>query len=255
MTAEYRRLPLKTLYNCRDLGGYPTLDGKVTRFGVFLRSEAPCELDREDLAFLLKYGVTGTADLRSEGERLARPNELAGHVSYYPMSLFHRAAVYGDASQRMEEFDWGKQYRSMAEDNPAFFRAMLPLCLKEPGALLYHCTTGKDRTGLMTCYLLSIAGVDRADIAADYCVSQVFLEPVYRRIRSGAMKLGPAPEGAREQLPPMDRLPQSFFETPATAMFTLLDYLRETYGGVVAYLRQIGVSEETMGTIRRKFVE
>ena len=179
MTAEYRRLPLKTLYNCRDLGGYPTLDGKATRLGVFLRSEAPCELDREDLAFLLEYGVTGTADLRSEGERLARPNELAGHVSYYPMSLFHRAAVYGDASQQMEEFDWGKQYRSMAEDNPAFFRAMLPLCLKEPGALLYHCTTGKDRTGLLSCVLLSIAGVSREDIAADYSISQLYLGPVY----------------------------------------------------------------------------
>ena len=54
------------------------------------------------------------------------------------MSLFHRAAVYGDASQQMEDFDWGKQYRSMAEDNPAFFRAMLPLCLKGAGG---RCST------------------------------------------------------------------------------------------------------------------
>ena len=253
MTAEYRRLPLKSLYNCRDLGGYPTLDGKVTRFGVFLRSEAPCELDREDLTFLLEYGVTGTADLRSEGERLARPNELAGHVSYYPMTLFHRAAVYGDASQQMEDFDWGKQYRSMAEDNPAFFRAMLPLCLKEPGALLYHCTTGKDRTGLLSCVLLSIAGVSREDIAADYCISQLYLGPVYERMKNGTMKLGLQKDGKPTRVP--DGGSARFFATPAKAMLDLINGLDRDYGGVVGFLRSCGVEEETILGLRRKLTE
>ncbi len=252
-----RRLMTRGLCNARDLGGFPTEDGHTTKFGVFVRSEAPVGLPREDVAYLMDYGVTATLDFRGTAEAAARPSDLRDRMPYYHRPLFNEAAMAGSGAARPPKLDigWGEQYISMAEEAREWAREVLEIAGENPGALLYHCTTGKDRTGLMTCYLLSIAGVDRADIAADYCVSQVFLEPVYRRIRSGAMKLGPAPEGAREQLPPMDRLPQSFFETPATAMFALLDYLRETYGGVVAYLRQIGVSEETMGAIRRKFVE
>lgn len=248
--AHYRRLPLRKLYNCRDLGGYPTADGKVTRFGVFLRSEAPCGLEREDLEFLLDYGVTGTADLRSQGERMARPNELAGRVNYYPLSLIHRAAVYGDASQALEDFDWGKQYRRMAEDNPAFFREMLPICLKEPGALLFHCTTGKDRTGLLSCVLLSIAGVAREDIAADYCISQLYLGPVYERMKNGTLKLGVQPGGAPTQIPA--GAAERFFATPARAMLDLIDGLERDYGGVVEFIRSCGVEEPVILGLRRK---
>lgn len=247
---RYRRLPLQKLYNCRDLGGYPTLDGKCTKFGIFLRSEAPCELPREDLEFLLDYGVTGTVDLRSQGERLARPNELAGRVSYYPVTLVHKAAVYGDDSQRQEDFDWGRQYRRMAEDNPAFFREILPLCLKEPGALLFHCTTGKDRTGLLSCVLLSIAGVSKEDIAADYCVSQLYLGPVYEKMKNGKMKLGVQPGGSPTRIP--DGGSQRFFETPAQAMLDLIDGLERDYGGVVDFVRSCGVEEEIILALRRK---
>ena len=169
------------------------------------------------------------------------------------MSLFHRAAVYGDASQRMEEFDWGKQYRSMAEDNPAFFRAMLPLCLKEPGALLYHCTTGKDRTGLLSCVLLSIAGVSREDIAADYSISQLYLGPVYERMKNGTMKLGLQKDGKPTRVP--DGGSERFFATPAKAMLDLIDGLDRDYGGVVGFIRSCGVEEETILGLRRKLTE
>lgn len=247
-----RRLPLKGLYNCRDLGGYPTENGRVTKFGVFLRSEAPCELPREDIEYLVNYGVTGSIDLRSEGERMARPNELSGHVSYYPLNLFLKAAVYGDESHRQEEFDWGVQYRRMAEDNPEFFREALTICLKEPGALLYHCTTGKDRTGLLTCVLLSIAGVAKEDIAADYCVSELYLGPVYERMKSGAMKLGTQPGGTSTRIP--DGGSERFFATPAKAMLDLIGGLERDYGGVVGFIRSCGVSEDTIIALRNKLL-
>ena len=153
----------------------------------------------------------------------------------------------------MEEFDWGKQYRSMAEDNPAFFRAMLPLCLKEPGALLYHCTTGKDRTGLLSCVLLSIAGVSREDIAADYCISQLYLGPVYERMKNGTMKLGLQKDGKPTRVP--DGGSARFFATPAKAMLDLINGLDRDYGGVVGFLRSCGVEEETILGLRRKLTE
>lgn len=251
-----RRLMTKGLYNARDLGGFPTKDGKTTRFGVFVRSEAPVDLPETDITYLKEYGVTASVDFRSSGEILSRPSDLQKCMPYYHKPLFNEAAMAGVKAHPPENIGWGEQYISMAEESRQWARDVLTIAAENPGALLYHCTTGKDRTGLMTCYLLSIAGVGREDIAADYCVSQVFLEPVYNRIRSGSMRLGPAPDGgAKEKMPPMPPMDESFFQTPASAMLTLIDYLQETYGGVVEYLRQIGIPEATMECIRNKLTE
>ena len=174
-------------------------------------------------------------------------------MPYYPRPLFNEAAIIGAKKPPMpKKLSWGEQYVSMAEESRQWAVDVLNIAAQCPGALLYHCTTGKDRTGLMTCYLLSIAGVERADIAADYCVSQIFLEPVYEKIRSGKMHLGPAMDGPDKKRPPMD---ESFFQTPAAAMLTLIDELTARYGGVVEYLKTIEVTEKTMQRIREKFVE
>lgn len=249
-----RRLVTKGLYNARDLGGFPTRDGGTTRFGVFVRSEAPVGLPAEDIDYLRAYGITASMDFRSRGEMEARPSDLAALMPYYPRPLFHEAAIVGGKKPPMpQKLSWGEQYITMAEDSRDWALDVLEIAANCPGALLYHCTTGKDRTGLMTCYLLSIAGVAREDIAADYCVSQVYLEPVYQKIREGKMHLGPKleKEGGMEG-PKMD---ESFFQTPASAMLTLIDYLTERYGGPVEYLRIIGLPEHTIAALRTKLAE
>ena len=250
-----RRLMTKGLYNARDLGGFPTRDGKVTKFGVFIRSEAPVELSKEDIAYLKSYGVTASMDFRGTGEAAARPSDLTD-MPYYHRPLFNEAAMAGSQPHPPKHIGWGAQYISMAEESRAWAKDVLTIAAENPGALLYHCTTGKDRTGLMTCYLLSIAGVEKVDIVADYCVSQVFLEPVYEKMRSGKMRLGPPPgAGDGQAMPPMPKMDDSFFQTPAVAMETLVDYLTEQYGGVVEYLQTIGVPQSVMEAIRRKFTE
>lgn len=260
-----RRLLLKGLYNARDLGGFPTADGGVTRFGVYIRSEAPCDLPESDVHALKDYGVTTSIDLRGSGEKNSRPSSIKDVMDYIEKPLFNEAAIYDDKDRESSRKDggakppvpkgghmqdWGEQYKQMAEEARGWAIDVLDIAANCDGALLYHCTTGKDRTGLFSCYLLSVCGVAREDIAADYCISQIYLEPVYARMRTGKMDLGPAPDGA--DMPGMD---DSFFKTPAEAMLTLIDYLVEKYGSVVDYLRLIGVSEETMDKIRSKFVD
>ena len=257
-----RRLMTKELYNARDLGGFPTMDGRTTRFGVFVRSEAPCDLPEEDIAYLRDYGVTASMDFRGTGEIQARPSDLSGIMPYYHRPLFNEAAMGkgpggppgGGHGGPGKMPGWGETYKQMAEEARDWAIDVLTIAAENEGAVLYHCTTGKDRTGVMTCYLLSIAGVSREDIAADYCVSQVFLEPVFHKMRSGQMRMGPPPggEGGEASMPPMG---DDFFQTPASAMLTLIDYLTERYGGVVEYLRFIGVPESVMDRIREKLVE
>ncbi len=246
-----RHLRLKALYNARDLGGYPTLDGKVTRFGVFLRSDAPCDLPEEDIRTLVDYGLTGSMDLRSNGERLARPSSLAEVVDYYPHSLYAEAAIPGAAPSPSPTQTWVERYIEMTTFSQTWAVRALEIAARQPGCLLYHCTTGKDRTGLLTCYLLSIAGVPREDIAADYCISELFLEPVYRRMRAGALPLG----GKMAPPPIHGSGGESFFSTPASAMLGLIDYMEANFGGVVGYLRAAGVEEATLQTLRAKLVE
>lgn len=246
-----RHLRLQRVYNTRDLGGYETKDGGATRFGVFLRSDAPCELPEEDVQALLDYGVTASMDLRSDGERTSRPSSLRNAANYYEKPLFAQAAILGAKPAPSPDDTWLDRYIDMAESSQAWAVEALRIAAKNEGCLLFHCTTGKDRTGLLSCYLLSIAGVSREDIAADYCISELFLGPVYQRMLQGRMNLDKT-----KALPPIPKEKlEAFFHTPAEAMLGLIDYFTEKYGSVVEYLLQSGVPEETISAIRKKLVE
>lgn len=236
-----RRLPLKGLYNARDLGGYAA-DGGVTRFGVYVRCEAPCGLPEETVHALRDYGIATAVDLRSLAESRLRPSSLQGTLTCVSCPQGGDAETF-----RTSEFvDWQAIYIRRCEDNRPWVRRLLELAAEGPDGVLFHCTTGKDRTGMAACFLLSIAGVSREDIAADYCVSEVYLQPVFDAMRSGSLPFRPG-DGT-------SHYDESIFHTPASAMLGLQDYLTEHYGSVVDYLRSAGVGDDVFEAIRRKFV-
>ena len=239
-----RRLPVPGLQNCRDLGGYPA-QGGVTRFGVFLRSEAPCQVSRDGIEFLREYGLCQTLDLRGKSEIDWRPSALSEAFDYRVISLTGGAETFDPKNLPEGEFSWDKVYIKRAQEHQDWIRDSVNACIDAEGCILYHCTTGKDRTGILTCCLLGAVGVSREDISADYCLSQVYLQEMFSAMKDGSLTIRETPSTYEDYV----------FQTPFTAMVTFYDFFVREYGSVRNYLLDIGVTEEALSKLREKFVE
>ena len=242
-----RRLPLDGLFNARELGGYP-VPGGMTKYGVFVRSEIPLFLTKGDIEVLKNYGITADIDLRGDVEAERMKDVLMDEpwLEYARISLFDNRLVLGmkdSAGDLPGDFAWGKYYIGMAESSRDWIKAVLEKLEKTGGAALFHCTTGKDRTGIITAMLLGLCGVSESDIVADYCVSQVYLEPVYPRLE----KLMPP-------IPGRGGVDRSFMGTLPESMSQLLGYLNESFGGVRGYLESCSLTEETLESLRSRLI-
>lgn len=239
-----KRVPVPGLLNCRDLGGFTAAEG-VTRYGVFLRSEAPCDLGEEAVAFLRAYGLKTTFDLRGEPEIAWRPSALANEFDYRLLSLSGGAETFEKKNLPEGEFSWDKVYIKRAKEHRAWIKRSITALTEAEGCSLFHCTTGKDRTGILTCCLLGAVGVSKEDISADYCLSQVYLQPMFRKMRDGSLTIRKEPSHFEEYV----------FQTPFTAMMKFCEFFEEEFGSVRNYLLDVGVKEETLQKLQKKLVE
>lgn len=241
---NWKRLPVPGLCNCRDLGGFATENG-ITRYGVFLRSEAPCDVGAEGIGFLRDHGVSVTFDLRGEPEIAWRPSALEHAFVYKKLSLSGGAETFEKKNLPQGEFSWDKVYIKRAKEHGAWVKDSITALTEAEGCALFHCTTGKDRTGILTCCLLGAVGVSKEDIAADYCLSQVYLQPMFQAMRNGSLTIRKEPSNFEEYV----------FQTPFTAMMKFCEFFEQEYGSVRNYLLSVGVTEETLEKLKKKFVE
>lgn len=169
--------------NFRDLGGYRTADGSVVVTGQVFRSGELSALSDTDLALLEELGIRTVVDLRSEPEALTRPDRLPASATYREIRLL--PAVSPAAMAKMfstgdfRSFPaWETIYRSGIRDHTAAFSALIRL-VADPEArpIIFHCTTGKDRTGIGAALLLSILGVPWSKVEEDYLRSNDYLRP------------------------------------------------------------------------------
>ncbi|GHT53889.1 protein-tyrosine-phosphatase [Spirochaetia bacterium] len=189
-----RLLPMERLFNVRDLGGYPVGDRAARRqvkWGLLFRAGDLNDPSDGDRALLEKKGIRTIVDFRGMGEVTQAPDcKIATVKKTYALPI--------EAGNMVELSRVGKEvsgealmeglYRIMVSDARSQYREFFKILSDKDGTaseaahapLLFHCTAGKDRTGLATALILSAIGVDRETIYQDYLLSGVYLKDKYR---------------------------------------------------------------------------
>jgi protein-tyrosine phosphatase len=234
------------LLNVRDLGGQPTEDGGETRFGEIVRADTVRRLTDEGWQELLDYGIRTVVDLRTDRERAEDP------PADIPVEVVHVQTLEegGDVAAEVEAAaENAPDYASATRDvyliflerfRSNFARAVAEVAGANEGGVLVHCAGGKDRTGLVTAFLLRLAGVPVEDIAADYALSEQRLRP-----RHEAWLAEAETEAERERL-------RRITATPPAAMVGVLEELDRRYGSVEGYLRAGGAPADIGERVRAR---
>lgn len=227
-----RRIPFTGTHNTRDLGGYPISAAHRTKYGVFLRSDLPTAFNESEEKLLQEMDIKTIIDLRND-EELAR---MPCHFQSSETFTYHHFSLSGT-----EEFD-----RHGEEGIPkSYFKIsqcpnmpkILKIIANSPGGCLYHCAAGKDRTGVVSALLLMTAGVTKADIISDYCVSDIYLTELISMLKTDF-----------PDLPAYVGLSKPYY------MANFLDLFEEKYKNIDNYFSEIGLSADEVNSLRQKLV-
>jgi protein-tyrosine phosphatase len=159
--------------NARDLGGLPTVDGRVTRRGALIRSEAVDRLSAEGRRALRDHGVRTIIDLREDDE-LSDPRDAAAwrdgiETIHIPLDRIADDPEFWDDWMHGPQFGTPLYYAPFVERFPERIEEVLEAIEQAPpGGVLFHCVGGRDRTGLVAIAALAAARVEPEAIADDY---------------------------------------------------------------------------------------
>ena len=239
LTREERLLPLNSIFNTRDLGGYETQEGSFTKTHKYIRAATPAHLSEEDKAYLYNYGVRVIIDLRGENEILQAPNQMKDYkdVQYYHVDVFGDKNAAVVPQNDIEFKDMGDLYCIMLDQLQPNLKKVFDLFLKHiDQTILFHCSAGKDRTGVISALLLDLAGYHAYDIVKDYSESFENNKPIYDELLKIASKEN-----------------QHLLLSDPLFMLKMLDHLSENYGSARTYLKEIGLSEEEVDKLFENF--
>ncbi len=250
MAIRERHLAWDGCLNVRDLGGHDTEDGSVTKFDAVVRADSVRNLSDKGWKALVDYGITRVVDLRAHPELEADP------PAELPVEVVHVPFMETEKEEREEIEPKVEAAGKNAPDVPTATRDVYLIFLEHfkhnvaaairavadapEGGVVIHCAGGKDRTGLLTAFLLHLAGVSDDDIAADYAVSEERLRPRHDEWIAEAEN-----DEERERL-------KRISATPADAMHGVLDELERRYGGVEGFVKAGGATDEDLCRARAR---
>jgi len=244
-----RRIELDGCVNFRDLGGYPTADGRTLRWRLLFRSDALHALSAHDVDRLrTELALTDIVDLRSTGELTAEGRGLLGResIGFHHTPLFDGdlGASGSEASTRAQTMTLGQRYVGLLEIARDPIARVIGVLASAHGGAVYHCAAGKDRTGIISAVLLGALGVPDDLIVADYALSGERIDAIIDRVMS--MK------GYEEALRAM---PEDTLHAKPESMQAVVDHVAAQHGSMSDYLRGAGVDDRTLEQLRSKCLE
>ena len=249
--------------NLRDLGGWPTRDGGAVRTGLLYRSTALNQLAGADLATFAALGIRSVYDLRTGAERTAQPDRLPTGTEYIVLDVLKDSAdavpaqllkVRTDPRAAEEMLGGGKAkplfehgYReivTLRSACAAYWRLFSDLTLEEHRPALFHCTTGKDRTGWAAAALLMLLGVSDDLVMREYLLTNKELLPAEQPLLDHFRALG----GDPDVLLAVVAVAPEYLEAA-------LDEMRRRFGTVERYFAEaLKIGEVAQKTLRAALV-
>lgn len=246
-----RRLDFEGVQNFRDLGGYRSRFGGSTRWGVLYRSDRLDKMSAADLVRFGELGIKRVFDLRNDDERATAPDPVPNvHVSIMS-NVEDRGANLMPIDGLSQPQEAEAALRSLYDGILAYAGPDIGLILRsfadDDGLpALFHCTAGKDRTGVIAALLLELLGVGRDDILNDFELTNRYRSVDHQTDTVDHLTdQGMAPEAAAAML-----------DAPRWAMAGMLDDLDRNFGGIDHYIGQRALlDDDTITRIRVRLLD
>ena len=222
---------LETTLNTRDLGGYRTVSGLVTRCGQILRSDRQGYPSERDIRFLLELGVTTLIDLRTADDAQRAPSGFAGHPAF--TLVYCPIAEGSSVPASPDEVPRSYLRIALAPHMPAVFRTIAA----SDSGVLFSCAAGKDRSGVVSAVLLTLCGVPDDVVVEDYMRSRDCNQPRFEQLQ--------------KRFPDLDMrivIPQPRY------MREFLRLFRRRWFSPEGYLRDIGLCADEIASLRAKLL-
>jgi len=247
---------LEGAYNLRDLGGYAAADGRTVRWGCVYRSAALGSITSADAAILLQRGIRIICDLRSGDERLAAPNTWVASTS---IETWERPATetVGDSRRLLEDCLVSPEqtrdtltcaYREMPFNQATAYAHIFKSLIAGRTPLLFHCSAGKDRSGVAAALLLSALGVTPELVLYDYLLSSQVRDRIRETFISDGRHAAAARDSAQSWMPLTQADPDYL-----AAMF---DEVLRRCGGVARYFQEyLGFGADAVAKLQARLLE
>jgi protein-tyrosine phosphatase len=171
-----RAIKLEGTSNFRDLGGYPTTEGKTVAWGKIYRSADISKLTDKDLSTLENLRLETVCDFRGPDELKTSPDKIPTGINYLNLPAGSEKVQINANYMSMNRDSMMLSFYSRTDHLVAKYKPMFEslLNLSQDKSFMFHCTAGKDRTGIGAALILSALGVSKEYVIADYAATNTF---------------------------------------------------------------------------------